>query len=74
MLIYFVRLSLNLSFNFMPLKFPNLKGIAVLLRHNYAYKSPGDLVKIQIRIQKTWGGARHFAFLTRSQVIWMLLL
>lgn len=74
MLMYFVRLSLNLRLQYtMPLKLPNLKVLAVLLRHNYAYKSPRDLFKIQILIQKTWDKAREFSFLTHSQVMLMLL-
>lgn len=31
------------------------------------------LLKMQIWIQKVWGGTRDSAFLTRSQVMWMLM-
>ena len=34
-----------------------------------ARKSPGDLVKRQIQIQKVWGRAQDCAFPTRSQVV-----
>jgi hypothetical protein len=33
---------------------------AGLLRHHYTYKSPGDLVKIQILIQKFWDKGQGF--------------
>lgn len=44
----------------------------VLVQGSRTYKSPEELVKIQIWIQWIWGGDQASAFLTISQVIQMI--
>ena len=45
----------------------------MLRQFEYAYESPGDLVRIRTLIQEVWNEAQYCACLTPPQVMIMLL-